>query len=299
MLARLATLLCALCLSGTADADEWSGVWRYDACEDPGEFWVIGAGAELIVNEDGFQTGPIRIAPDTETVAGWTRLEDARDRVYFAKITRNQMEFLDLTAEARLTRGETASGTRVFPDAEPDPETWDKTVYRRCEDVPTSARALFGELSRLMLRLDGALDSCDRRSRDCMENVFAAFDVVEDDGLSIAEVARIARAATLFSVGFREVDPTAARARLERLSSIAAAPDVAASIVASFDYDGNARLSIDELGETGLTDLSALLERTAASETDADDKEIGLTGLPAAAAAFGALVPELFRMLQL
>lgn len=148
-----------------------------------------------------------------------------------------------------------------------------------CDALPSWAYASMAEAIALLLVMDELTNSCTRgNGRDCAESIFAFADVSDDNRISIAEMTRLVRAASVFTV-YQAMSRPNEGERPKTVVPIAnltgasvflslTAPIIMRSLVSSYDFDGDGFLTLDEV----MQDREALLE---ASIGDAAGSSLG------------------------
>lgn len=262
MIRPLSTACLILCAASTAQATDWSGIWRYDACGSGGDSWVIGAGGEVVINEADFYTDRIDIS-DAPTVGNWHSLRSTNGQQFYLAMTEaEELVFLDLTDHAIDRYGDGVDAGRVTPETHRD--IWQETLYHRCDTLPAGSRLLFGELTSVMLSLDAALRGCAAAEPAdlCVARIVEGLDLTGDGALNRAELSRAMRAGSLFVTGLVEDWALNSDGVMSQLAAAPMAPLLASALLGSFDYSGDGALdaveiSADRFTSTPTEDLMA------------------------------------------
>lgn len=262
---RLLPAAClALCTASAAQATDWSGIWRYDACDTGTESWVIGAGSEAVINDTDFTTGPVTIS-GAPAAGNWHSYRTGDGVLFYVAMTEaEEMVFLDLKDEALDQYSDAVDAGRVTPISHRD--IWEETIYHRCPTLPAGSRLLFGEMTSVLLSVDAALAGCadDQPADQCVRRIVRGLDLTGDGGLNRAELSRAMRAAALYAAGHVEDWTLNTDAVLSQLTMAPVAPLVATMLLGSFDYSGDgmldaAEISADRFTLTRAADLGTAL----------------------------------------
>jgi hypothetical protein len=128
----------------------------------------------------------------------------------------------------------------------------------RCEAMPAPAYATLGEALALFSALDEMGNACAAGSGfDCASAIFGFADVSDDDQLSVAEITRLLRAVAIFvtyetMVQGGESDTASIKVPMQNLTGSAmflslTGPLVTRNLLASYDFDGDGFLRLDEI----------------------------------------------------
>lgn len=128
----------------------------------------------------------------------------------------------------------------------------------RCDQMPAEVYATLGEALALFTAFDEISDACAAGTGlDCAKEVFGFADVSNDDRLSVAEITRLLRAAAVFvtyetMVQSDSGDTTSIKVPMQKLTGSAmflslAGPLVTRNLLASYDFDGDDFLRLDEI----------------------------------------------------
>ncbi|EHL97107.1 EF hand protein [Acetobacteraceae bacterium AT-5844] len=151
-----------------------------------------------------------------------------------------------------LLRGTATALDTVEPDAKlrddrlPGPapvQSW-----HRCPTAPASVTTLHGEGVAFLAALESLESACGSNTPDaCIATVLREADVSGDGKLSVAEIARLVRGATWLLAAADEATPEAvlATAGGGMLGGVA----LARLMMESLDYDGDGKLSANELAQ--------------------------------------------------
>lgn len=254
----------ALCAASAAQATDWAGIWRADACDAGTESWVIGAGAEAMINDVDFTTAPVTISA-APTAGNWHSYRTSDGVMYYIAMTESEeLVFLDLLEESVDRYGEGVDAGRITPETHRD--IWDQTLHHRCDTLPAASRLLFGEMTSVMLSVDAALSGCsDSQPADhCVARIVDGLDLTGDGALNRAELSRAMRAATLFATGRSDDWTLNADGAIAQLTTAPLAPVLASLLLGSFDYSGDgaldaAEISADRFSLTPTRDLASTL----------------------------------------
>ena len=126
---------------------------------------------------------------------------------------------------------------------------------QRCPAPPIFFSMMFAESVSLFRRMDEIEAVCagGKASMPCVALVFDLIDVSDDGMFSRAEISRATRAASFFvgySIAVSELKNAfvpVEKLSVAWLSASLIGPAVAANVVSSYDYDGDDRLSLEEL----------------------------------------------------
>ena len=116
--------------------------------------------------------------------------------------------------------------------------TWQIFQYKPCTALPPDMRVLHGEAVTLLRAFDPAVALCRAGSEACLEALFKAADKNPDGKLNTAEWSRVLRLAAYLSVGASD-DANEGEVAGALAVGLPLAPVIAASIIASYDYNGN------------------------------------------------------------
>ncbi len=127
---------------------------------------------------------------------------------------------------------------------------------RQCDVLSGRLSVMFAEAVAIFKHLDRFDAHCkgkDRAGRHCLEVISNMIDISGDGAVSQAEISRLLRA-TSFFIGYRLLtsERSVAFVPLEdmfiiQLTASTLGPYIADNLIASYDYDGDGKLSIQEL----------------------------------------------------
>jgi hypothetical protein len=115
-----------------------------------------------------------------------------------------------------------------------------------CPGLPFEYGLAFGEAFSVLKSLDEAVFQCRTDLEGCPKSLFDMVDITDNGALSVAEMARLFRAATLLGSA---ADDSASKPGVGAVAAVSAslAPIAAAGVLHSFDYDRSGDLSFGEL----------------------------------------------------
>ncbi|MGO1117918.1 hypothetical protein ACTL6U_04405 [Rhodovibrionaceae bacterium A322] len=120
-------------------------------------------------------------------------------------------------------------------------------AFRDCPGNEAQLRILYGEGYALYDALEGLHGACDGQpASTCAKAVFTWADVSQDNQLSVAELSRGARG-LLFLEVFEERLVLREDLNSSLALSVIAGPLIGPAVMAALDYDGNNRLSFEEI----------------------------------------------------
>ena len=222
-----------------------SGIYVLGSCAAAEEAWIVLAGIEVTIGKDSFfvEAEKTRQPP---TPTGWSRVTDGRDHYFLRAVADGGIDYALAAEPSKETRRAIAAGT-VYPPADAvNGPTWQIFQYKPCTALPPDMRVLHGEAVTLLRAFDPAVALCRAGSEACLEALFKAADKNPDGKLNTAEWSRVLRLAAYLSVGVSD-DANEGEVAGALAVGLPLAPVIAASIVASYDYDGDGGTSLDEI----------------------------------------------------
>ena len=120
------------------------------------------------------------------------------------------------------------------------------STRKKCNTFPSNLSFLHLEALSFIKSMNNLPKSCEGRGYDCVKYIFSTVEVIKDGKLSRAELSRLIRILSYFSV------ISGNGARNDKISGSAAlasifGPFIASSIIAGSDYDDDGKLSLEEL----------------------------------------------------
>jgi len=232
----LALLLLAAPAGAQGVPEATRGAWFAGDCADPTAMLVMSGRAAARVDTET-ESRLFRFT-ETRPVAGWT-LGVGTGAEAPRLLFRPAAEGLETIEPEAKTRDDRLPG-----DVPP-------AVWRRCDTPPAALAALHGEGIAFMGALEQLEAGCAGAMGACAEAIVRVGDVSGDGRLSAAELARLARgAAWLVAVQEGATNEVLAGAvGAGALGGILAAR----LVVESLDYDGDGRISAQELAQDRAT----------------------------------------------
>ncbi|MDW8444327.1 MAG: hypothetical protein RML45_08505 [Acetobacteraceae bacterium] len=258
---------------------ELGGLWVAGTCAEPTELLFLTPTAWARLVSQGEQVLKLAERFDRVGAFGLAVADDAEATRLLFRPTAEGLVLRDPPAKLPDT---------ALPGDGPD------IAFRRCPSIPVPLAALHGEGLSFLVALGGIAEACGGDDgAACVDRIWAWADVSGDGGLSVAEIARLAR-------GIAYVATLSVGTTATELGQAVAATGVGAiagawALLASVDYDGSGTVSREELardrfpppGLAGLPPAGTGARPTA-----------GAAAITSGLGAFGAMLRDLAPLLE-
>ncbi|WP_299625150.1 hypothetical protein [Pelagibius sp.] len=166
--------------------------------------------------------------------------------------------YLATTPEGKLNQwkavleseGDTLEGRANQPADDPDvlrPVQISRLIYNSCESLPDQWALPHAEAIAFLGSVQSAIDACKIINEElCFKAIFNSLEVVENDKLSVAEIARLIRIAAYFAAASRDTGVKVEELGTGIIFGTLLGPLVAQSLVSGSDYDADGQLSLKE-----------------------------------------------------
>ena len=219
-----------------------NGLFVYGACDAP-EGLVVNTGSiQLYVRDETLEVTTVELAAfDPKT--GWQSARTESDHQYYLRMADpNVLEWAFLKEDAPVTAKGAAPGN---PEAMKS-TVWEYERLNRCANLRGPLALLHGETVAVMLDAGAVPEACAASADLCLKALFNVADTHRDGMLTQAELSRMLRVGAYMAAGASD-DVKPADAFGAAASMIPLGPIAASAILASYDYNGDDRISLSEL----------------------------------------------------